>query len=93
MGQNSMTCDVLHIIENLLERRCLNGLAFLIWTSETQVMAKRRVGSQIDNLTLNQKKSEINPIYLSSDDVRHIVGKLSTRATTLLQTASRSEVF
>jgi hypothetical protein len=29
----------------------LNGLAWLIWTFETQVMAKRRVGSQIANLT------------------------------------------
>jgi hypothetical protein len=29
---------------------------------------------------------------LAADDVRHTVGKLSTRATTLLQTALRSEV-
>jgi hypothetical protein len=28
-----------------------NGFAWPIWTSETQVMAKRRVESQIDNLT------------------------------------------
>jgi hypothetical protein len=28
----------------------LNGFASFIWTSETQVMAKRRVGSQIGNL-------------------------------------------
>jgi len=61
-----------------------NGLTFLIWTSETQFMAKRRVGSQITNLTPDQKKSGIDPIYLSEDDVRHIVGKLSTRATTFL---------
>jgi hypothetical protein len=43
-------------------------------------------------MTPDQKKSGIDPIYLASGDVRHIVGKLSTRATTLLQTASRSEV-
>jgi hypothetical protein len=61
-----------------------NGLTLLIWTSETQVMAKRRVGSQIDNLTPDQKKSGIDPIYLASDDVPHTVGKLSTRATTFL---------
>jgi len=36
------------------------------------------------NLTLDQKKSEIDPIYLFVDDVRHAVGKLLTRATTLL---------
>jgi len=28
-----------------------NGLAWAIWTSVAQVMAKRRVGSQIGNLT------------------------------------------
>ncbi len=55
-------------------------------------MAKRRAGSQIANLTPNQKKSGIDPIYLFLDNVRHIVGKLSTRATTLLYTAPRSEV-
>jgi hypothetical protein len=55
-------------------------------------MAKRRAGSQIGNLTLDQKKSGIDPIYLFLNGVRHIVGKLSMRATTLLQIASRSEV-
>jgi hypothetical protein len=48
----------------------LNGLAWLIWTFETQVVAKR--------------KSGIDPIYSCSGGVRHIFGKLSTRATTLL---------
>ncbi len=33
------------------------------------------------------------PIYLSTEGVRHTVGKLLTRATTLLQTASQSEVY
>jgi hypothetical protein len=47
-------------------------------------MAKRRVESQIANLTPDQKKSGIDPIYLAVDDVEHTVGKLSTRATTLL---------
>jgi len=47
-------------------------------------MAERRAGSQIDNLTSDQKKSRINPIHLSADDVQHTIGKLLTRATTLL---------
>jgi hypothetical protein len=47
-------------------------------------MAKRRVGSQIDNLIPDQKKLGIDPIYLAAEGVRHIFGKLSTRATTLL---------
>jgi len=49
-------------------------------------MAKRRARSQIANLTLDQKKSGIDPIYLAADNVRHIVEKLSMRATTLLET-------
>ncbi len=61
----------------------LNGLSLLIWTSETQFMAKRRPGSQTANLTPDQKKSRIDPIYLVSDNVQHTVGKLSTRTTTL----------
>jgi len=47
-------------------------------------MAKRKVGSQIANLTPDQKKSGIDPIYLAADDVPQTVGKLSTRPTTLL---------
>jgi hypothetical protein len=50
-------------------------------------MAKRRVGSQIAILTLDQKKSGINPIYLAVDNVQHTFGKLSTRAIILLETA------
>ncbi len=55
-------------------------------------MAKRRVGSQTANLTPDQKKSRIDPIYLSVDNMRHTVEKISTRATTFLQTAPRFEV-
>jgi hypothetical protein len=47
-------------------------------------MVKRRAGSQTASLTLDQKKSRIDPIYLAADDVPHTVGKLLTRATTLL---------
>ncbi len=50
-------------------------------------MAKKKVGSQTANLTPDQKKSRIDPIYLSVDNVR-----LSTRVTTLLQTAPQSKV-
>jgi hypothetical protein len=55
-------------------------------------MAKRKVRNQIANLTSDQKKSGIDPIYLASDDVRHTIGMLSTRATSLLQTAPQFEV-
>jgi hypothetical protein len=49
-------------------------------------MVERRAKSQIANLTPDEKKSGIDPIYLCANNVRHTVGKLSTRATTLLQT-------
>jgi hypothetical protein len=53
---------------------------------------KEGAGSRIANLTPDQKKSGIDPIYLAADNVPHTVGKLSMRSTTLLQTALRSEV-
>ncbi len=56
-------------------------------------MAKRRVGSQTTNLTPDQKKLGIDLIYLATDDVQHTVGKLSTRATTLLEVAPRFKVL
>jgi hypothetical protein len=55
-------------------------------------MAKRRVGSQIVSLIFDHKKLRIDPIYLCADDMRHTIGKLSTRATTLLQNAPQSKV-
>jgi len=55
-------------------------------------MAKRRAGSQIANLTPDQKKSRIDLIYLVSGSVRDTIGKFLTTATTLLHTALRFEV-
>jgi len=56
-------------------------------------MAKRRAESQTTNLTPDQKKSGIDLIYLVIEGVRHTIGKLLTKATTLLQTALQSEVY
>jgi hypothetical protein len=47
-------------------------------------MGKRKVGNQIASLTLDHKKSGIDPIYLDAGGVQHIVGKFSTKTTTLL---------
>ncbi len=60
-----------------------NLLAWPIWTSTTQVMAKRKARSQTSNLTPNHIKLGIDPIPLRAGGVWHVVGKLSTRATTL----------
>jgi hypothetical protein len=82
-GQNPSYWKVPYIIGKLLKLRCLNGLAWPIWTSETQVMAKRRAKSQIGSLTPDHKKLGIDSIPLRASSVRHVVGKLSMRAKTL----------
>jgi hypothetical protein len=46
-------------------------------------MAKRKAGSQIENLILDHEMSRIDPISVRAGGVRHTVGKLSTRTTTL----------
>jgi hypothetical protein len=55
-----------------------------IWTSKTQIMAKRKVRSQIGSLTPNHQKSGIDPISLCAGGVQHVVEKLSTKAIALL---------
>jgi hypothetical protein len=60
------------------------GLAWPIWTSATQVMTKRKVGSQTGNLTPDHGKSGIDLIPMRAGGVRHVVEKFSTRATTLV---------
>jgi len=91
-GQTSMAHGVLYIIRKLLKRRCLKWARIAHLESETQVMAKRRARSRTASLTPDHKKSRIDPIYLAAGGVPYIVEKLSTRATFLLQTASRFEV-
>jgi hypothetical protein len=44
-------------------------------------------------LTPDHKKLRIDPIYWFADGVRHIIRKLSMRATTLFWITSRSKVF
>jgi hypothetical protein len=69
-----------------------NGLALVIWTSVAQVMGKRRAESQTSNLTPDHKKSGINVFPTSELKARYVVGKISTRATSLVQTSSRSDL-
>jgi hypothetical protein len=56
-------------------------------------MAKRRVRNQSANLIPEHQKSIIALIYLRASGVPHIVGKLSTRDTTLLQISPQLEVW
>ncbi len=45
---------------------------------------KKRLGVKIGSLTFDHKKSGIDPTSVCADGVRHAIGKLSTKATTLL---------
>jgi hypothetical protein len=69
-----------------------NVLALIIWTYLAQVMGKRRAGSQIDNLTPDHKKSGIDLFPTFELRARYVVGKISTRATSLVQTSSQSDL-
>jgi hypothetical protein len=51
-------------------------------------MAKEKNESQIGSLTHDHGKSGIDLIPLRAGDFRHVVGKLSMRATTSVQTSS-----
>jgi hypothetical protein len=68
-----------------------NGLALAIWTFVTQVMGKRRAGSQTGSLTPDHKKSGIDLFLTFELRVQYVVEKISTRATSLVQTSSRSD--
>jgi len=63
-----------------------NGLAWAIWTSATQVMAQKKVGSQIGKSGI-----DLTPVHVGG--VQYTVGKLSRRATSLIETSSQSDVW
>jgi hypothetical protein len=46
-GQTSMDYGVLYIIGKLLERRCLNGLTWLIWNLKHKLWPKERPGVEL----------------------------------------------
>jgi hypothetical protein len=55
-----------------------------IWTYATQVMAKRKVGSQIGNLTTEHQRLKIDLTLMRVGGVQQTIGKLLMRTTTLL---------
>jgi hypothetical protein len=56
-------------------------------------MVERKVESQSVNLTFDHEKSRITLSYMLVGGVLHIVRKLSTRDTILIQTSSQSKVY
>jgi hypothetical protein len=83
-GQNTSHQGVLYIIRKLLKCRCRKWACMSHLDICSQVMTKRKVGSQINNLTLDHQKSGIDLTPMGAGEVQHTVGKLSTRATILL---------
>jgi hypothetical protein len=77
-GQNTLHWRVLYIIGKLLKCRCLK------WARMTHL--------DICNISYG-KKSGIDLTPVCASGVRHTVGNLSTRVTTLLQTWSWSKVW
>jgi len=71
-------------LENYQSVDVENGLAWAIWTSVAQVMAKRKLGSEIGNSIPDHKKSKIDPISVCASGMRYAVRKLLMRAKTLL---------
>jgi hypothetical protein len=61
-----------------------NELAWAIWTSTSQVIAKRKVESQTSSLTRAHEKSGIDPAPVHAGGVQYTVEKLSRRATSFL---------
>jgi hypothetical protein len=55
-------------------------------------MGKRRAGSQTASLTPDHQKSVIDVLPTSELRVRDVVGKIWTRATSLVQTSLRSDL-
>jgi len=55
-------------------------------------MGKRKAGSQTGNLTPDHKKLGIDLFPNSELGVRYVVGKISTRATSFVWTALRSDL-
>jgi len=91
-GQNPLDWGVLYIIRKVLKLKCLKWACMNhLETSNTSCGQKkgRESNWQFDSRPL---KVENRLILLREGGIQHIPRKLSTRATTLLQTLSQSEV-
>jgi hypothetical protein len=80
---NGLKSSLYHL--KILKHRCLKWSCIIhldIWNTS---YGQKKAGNQIDSLIPDHWKSGIDSIW-------HIVGKLLTRATTLLQTSSQSDV-
>jgi hypothetical protein len=81
-------------IGKLLKWRCVKWAHMThLDICNTSYGIRKKARSQNCNLTLDHKKSGINPTSMRAGGMQHAVGKLSTRVATLLQTSSRLEFW
>jgi hypothetical protein len=92
-GQNTSHWGVLYIIEKLSKCRCRKWACMSHLDIYSTSYGKRKGENQSGNLTPEHQKSGINLTPMCARGMRHTIGKLSTRATTLLETSSQSEVW
>jgi hypothetical protein len=94
-GQNTLPWDVLHVIEKLLKCRCRKWprMSHLDIYSTSYGKKKSRKSNWQFNSWPQKVRNRPDPTPVCADGVRQIVGKLSMRAKSLLQTSSQSEVW
>jgi hypothetical protein len=92
MGQNTSHCGVFDVIGNFLKCRCPKCpcMSHLDICSPSYGQKKGRESNWQFDSRLVKVRNQPNPT--SADGVQHGVGKLSKRATRMLQASSQSEV-
>jgi hypothetical protein len=91
-GQNPSSWGIIYIIGKLLKRRCLKLACMThldIWNTSYGQKKGRESNWQFD---FRPQKMGIDLMSLRAGGVWHVVGKLSAKATTSLQTSSQLEV-
>jgi hypothetical protein len=92
-GQNTLYWGVFHTIGKLSKRRCRKWVYMSHLDICNTSYGKKKVGSQIGNLTPDHQKSRIDLTPRHAGGVWQAVGKFSTRATSLIQSSSQLKVW
>jgi hypothetical protein len=85
--------DFFYIIEKLLKCRCLKWARMTHLDICNTSYGKKKGQESKLAIWFPTTKVENQPDFVRASGVWHAVGKISTRATTLLQTSSRSKVW
>jgi hypothetical protein len=82
-----------HTIRKLLKFRCLKWACMTHLDIYNTSYGKKKAKSQIGSLTPDHKTLGIDSTPVHASAVQYTIGKFLMRATTLLQTSSRSKVW